>query len=212
MAANWTLYGIWLSGPTYKVALALSLAGEAFDFVHTTPRGDAKLPAYISNINGFGQVPALTDTRSGQTYRQSPSILEVIADATGKLGGKTALERVRMREWMYWDLDRLALPIYRMRGQRIGVRMMGQSTAEMLFAEGNVALKVLDDHLAGRDWMVGDAVSIADVDIYGVLDFAAAGGFATDDFPAVAAFMTRVQALPGFGFPAGLIPKASRVV
>ncbi|MFZ1772578.1 MAG: glutathione S-transferase, partial [Rhizobiaceae bacterium] len=148
----------------------------------------------------------------GQTYRQSPSILEVIADATGKLGGKTPLERVRMREWLYWDLDRLALPIYRMRGQRIGVRMMGQSVAEMLFAEGNVALKVLDDHLAGRDWMVGDALSIADVDIYCVLDFAAAGGFATDDFPAVAAFMTRVQALPGFGFPADIIPKSSRTV
>lgn len=210
MTANWTLYGIWLSGPTYKVALALSLAGEAFDFVHTTPRGDAKLPDYIRNINGFGQIPALTDKRSGDTYRQSPSILEVIADATGKLGGRSALERVRMREWMYWDLDRLALPIYRMRGQRIGVRMMGQPTVEMLFAEGLAALNVLDDHLAGRDWMVGGGVSIADVAIYGVLDFAAAGGFVTDDFPAVAAFMTRMQALPGFGHPADLIPKASR--
>ena len=211
MTANWTLYGIWQSGPTYKAALALALSGEAFDFVLTTPRGDAKLPEYMKNINGFGQVPALTDKRTGETYRQSPAILEVIADATGKLGGKTAVERSRMREWMYWDLDRLALPIYRMRGQRIGVRQHAQPIAEMLYAEGNIALKVLDDHLAGREWLVGGAVSIADIDIYGVLVLAPAGGFEIARYPNVAAFMARMQALPGFGSPAEIIPAASRM-
>ncbi|MBK8458138.1 MAG: glutathione S-transferase family protein [Phyllobacteriaceae bacterium] len=111
---------------------------------------------------------------------------------------------------MYWDFDRLAPPIYRLRGQRIGVRQMNQATAEMYYAEGLAALGVLEQALAGRDWLVGDGPTIADIDVYGVLDYAEAGGFDVAPFANVAAFMKRAQALPGFGRPLDLIPKENR--
>lgn len=209
MAAPWTLHGIWASGPTYKVALMLSMTATPHDFVVVTPRGTAKEPPYLA-INPFGQVPALVDNLSGRAWRQSASILEILAERTGRFGGTGAEERCRMREWMYWDFDRLAPPIYRLRGQRIGVRQMNQATAEMYYAEGLAALGVLEQALADRDWLVGDAPSIADIDVYGVLDYAEAGGFELARFPRVAAYARRVQALPGFGRPTDLIPKESR--
>lgn len=209
MPAQWTLYGSPLSGPTYKVALMLSLAGEAYDFVLTRPRVEAKQPDYL-RLNAFGQVPALVDNLSGRAWRQSASILEILAERTGRFGGWNAEERCRMREWMYWDFDRLAPPLYRLRAQRIGVRQMHQATAEMYYAEGLVALGVLDEALAGGDWLVGSAPSIADIDIYGVLDYAGAGGFDLDAFPRVAAYARRIRALPGFGRPDALIPANSR--
>ena len=211
MAAAFTLYGVNFSGPTYKAALGLSLMEVPFDFVATFPRGNSKEPAYLK-LNPLGQVPGLLDNKTGRFYRQAPSILEVLADRTGKYGGQSAEERVEMREWMYWDLDRLAPPLYRMRGQRLGFRQFGQIVAEMYNSEGLAALKALEDHFAEHKWLVGRRSSIADIDIYAVLEFAAAGGFEIRDFPNVEAYMRRFQDLKSFGRPADVIPKDSRKV
>jgi glutathione S-transferase len=209
MPAPFTLYGVNFSGPTYKAALGLTLMEVPFDFVATTPRGDAKTPAFLK-LNAFGQVPCLVDKKTGRAFRQAPSILEVLADRSGKYGGQSAEERVEMREWMYWDLDRLAPPLYRMRGQRLGFRQFGQSVAEMYNAEGLASLQALEDHLGDHKWLVGRRASIADIDVYGVLEFAAPGGFNFADFPNVEAYMRRFQDLKGFGHPADIIPPESR--
>jgi glutathione S-transferase len=209
MATRYTLYGIWLSGPAYKIGLALSLAGEKFDYVHTHPREDAKKPEYLAK-GRFGQVPLLVDHSNGRNLVQSAAILDYLADATGKFGGASSEERQLCREWMYWEFDRLAAPIFRMRGQRLGLRSITQATAEMYVTEGNMALKVLDDHLNGREWIVGKGVTIADIDIYGVVDYAPAGGYNLANYPNVAAWITRMKALPGFGTPDQIMPKASK--
>ena len=209
MAASLTLYGINFSGPTYKAALALALMGESFDFVATTPRGDAKKPDYLT-LNPLGQIPVVRDNKTNRVYRQSPAILEMLADRSGKFGGQSAEERVEMREWMYWDLDRLAPPIYRLRGQRLGFRQFGQVVAEMYYGEALAALKVLEDHFAEHKWLVGRRASIADIDIYGVMEYAEAGGLEIKDFPNIEAYMRRFQDLKGFGHPRDLIPKESR--
>jgi glutathione S-transferase len=209
MAAAFTLYGVNFSGPTYKAALGLSLMEVPFDFVMTGPRTEAKQPPYLK-LNPLGQIPSLVDNRTGRVCRQAPSILEMLADRTGKYGGQSAEERIEMREWMYWDLDRLAPPLFRMRGQRLGFRQFGQIIAEMYNLEGLAALKVLEDHFAEHKWLVGRRASIADIDVYGVLEFAGAGGFDIRDFPNVEAYMRRFQDLKGFGHPADVIPKESR--
>jgi glutathione S-transferase len=209
MTARFELSGIWLSGPTYKVGLMLALCGQRFDYVHVTPRGDAKTPAFMARQR-YGQVPLLVDREAGFNLCQSASILEHLADALGQFGGATPAERIQAREWMFWDFDRLAAPIYRLRGQRLGFRSLHQATAEALYAEGVAALKVLDDHLAGRTWLVGDGATIADIDIYGVVAYAEAGGYRLADFPAVQAWMKAVEALPGFGAPEQILPKATQ--
>lgn len=209
MTTRYTLYGIWLSGPAYKVGLALSLAGEKFDYVHTHPREDAKKPEFLAK-GRFGQVPLLVDHANGRNLVQSAAILDYLADATGKFGGASAEERQTCREWMYWEFDRLAAPVFRMRGQRLGMRSINQATAEMYSADGNAALKVLDDHLKGRDWIVGDGITIADIDIYGVIDYAPVGGYDLGAYPGISAWVARVKALPGFGTPDQILPKSSR--
>jgi glutathione S-transferase len=208
MQAPFTLYGVDFSPPTYKVALALSLMGEAFDFVVTTPRGDAKKPEYLK-MNALGQVPILIDMKTKRIFRQSPSILEMLADRTGKFGGQSAEERIEMREWMYWDLDRLAPPVLRTRRHRRGFMSYSQPIAEMYHVEALAGLKVLEDHFVEHKWLVGRRASIADVDIYGVLEFAEEGGFEIRDFPNIEAYMRRFQDLKGFGRAIDLIPKES---
>ena len=77
-----TLYGIWLSGPTYKAGLALSLMGQPFAYKHVDLRAGAhKQPDYLA-INRFGQVPALVD--GDLKLCQSGPILLYLADKFGR--------------------------------------------------------------------------------------------------------------------------------
>ena len=163
MPARFELHGIAFSGPTYKVGLTLSVAGEPFDYIHVNMMaGEHKQPAYLSKQR-YGQVPLLIDRNNGRHLCQSAAIMEYLADMTGKFGGSNLDERLQVREWMYWDFDRLASNVYRARGIKLGIRPAGPEVLEFSMAGGNAALKVLDEHLAGRNWLVGEGVTIADI-------------------------------------------------
>ena len=209
MPARFTLHGAFLSGPTYKVGLFLRLAGEPFDYVHVNLAAGEHKGAEYRAQQRYGQVPLLVDNRNGRRLCQSAAILEYLADVTGRFGGADLDERIRAREWMYWDFDRLAAPIYRSRGFKLGFRQGTPEVVEMYANEGKGSLKVLDDHLAGRSWIVGEGLTIADIDLYGVVAYAAEGGFDLDDFGHVAAWAKRIEALPGFQ-PAGFLPKETK--
>ncbi len=210
MPARFALYGFFRSGPTYKVALALSLSGEPYDYISVALRdGEHKKPDFLAR-NRFGQVPALEDRSNGMMLCQSAAILDYIADKTGKLGGATLEERIRAREWCLWDFDRLALNIYRPRAVKLGIRQMDPAVVTQYETEGRVALQVLEDWLKGRSWLVGDHPTFADVDIYGVVVYAPDGGYDLAAYPHLSQWMKRLEALPGFGTREALLPQESR--
>jgi glutathione S-transferase len=210
MPARYTLHGSFRSGPTYKVGLMLALSGEPFDYVHVNMReGEHKQPAYLAKQR-FGQVPLLVDNENGRHLCQSAAILEYLADRIGKFGGANLDERLRAREWMFWDFDRLAPHVYRPRAVRAGFRQLDPAIVAQHETEGKAALNVLDDHLAGRSWLVGDAATIADIDVYGVVAYAREGGYDLGASPNLSAWMRRVEALPGFATPEQLLPKETR--
>ncbi len=210
MPARYELQGFWRSGPTYKVGLMLALCGEPFDYTQVSlMAGEHKKPEFLAKQR-FGQVPLLIDKGSGRNLCQSASILEYLAEHLGKFAGDTPLELVEAREWMFWDFDRLAPNIYRSRAMRLGFRSFPFDTAAMYFNDGNAALKVLDDHLAGRQWLVGSGPTIADIDVYGVIDYAPAGGFDLAKYPNLSAWIARFRALKGFGSPEQILSKESR--
>jgi glutathione S-transferase len=207
MANRFTLHGLWLSGPTYKVALMLSLCGEPFDYVHVDLRaGEHKRPDFLEK-NRYGQVPCLTDGQA--SFCQSASILQYLAETLGKFDGDTAQERARIREWMYWDFDRLAPAIYRSRAYRAGFRQADDAVKTMYADEGKAALTLLDTELGKSAWLVGAHPTIADIDVYGVVHYLADGGFDLAEYYNIAAWKKRLEALPGFGMPDQLMPQAT---
>jgi glutathione S-transferase len=208
MPTRFELHGITFSGPTYKVALMLSLTAEQFDYVHINMmEGEHKQPAHLTKQR-YGQVPLLVDRSNGRQLCQSAAILEYLADILGKFGGATLEERLQVREWLYWDFDRLAPAIYRPRAIRKGFRKGGPEILDMYAADAGSALKTLERHLAGKNWIVGEGVTIADIDIYGVVTYAADAAVDLAPFGNVTAWMKRVEALPGFSAP-GFLPQES---
>ena len=149
-----TLYGIWLSGPTYKAGLALSLMGQPFTYKHVDLRAGAhKQPEYLA-INRFGQVPALVD--GDLKLCQSGSILLYLADKFGKMGGKTPEEKARVREWLFWEFDRLAPNVYRPRAMKRGFMKLDDNLYQLYSGLAGDALKVLDAALAKSPFLVGN--------------------------------------------------------
>ena len=210
MSARFTLHGIWLSGPTYKVGLMLALAGEAFDYVHVDLlQGEHKALPFAARQR-YGQVPLLVDNAAGRHLCQSAAILEYLADTLGRLGGATLDERLHAREWLYWDFDRLAPAIYRTRGIRRGFRKASDEVLDMYQGEAKAALAVLDGHLAGRSWTVGEGPTIADVDLYGTVAYAAEGGNDLEPYANVRAWLSRMETLPGFRGTGDLLPRETR--
>ena len=82
-----------------------------------------------------------------------------------------------------------------------------QTIVDYFRPPAEAALDFVDKSLAGREWLVGDNCSIADLGCWGRMVFAAEGGMSLDARPNLAAWRDRIMALPGFKLPYDLIPK-----
>ncbi len=203
-----TFYAHPRSGPSYRVGLALALMSEPFVFeIVDLPNGGGQNPEYKTKSR-FGQVPCVQD--GNDTIIQSSAILEYLAEKTGKFGGKTAMERAHINEWMFWDFDRLCPGLFRSRAFKLGFRKADPAVVEAFKQEGEAGLAALESHLKGREWLALGRSTIADISVYAGIHYAADGGFDLSRFPAISAWKGRLEALPGYGKPADVIPAASR--
>lgn len=208
MQNRFTLYGHWLSGPTYKVGLMLSLCGEPFAYTHVNLlEGAHRKPEYLAK-NRYGQVPCLE--ADGVSLCQSSSILQFLAEKLGKFDGKTPVERARVREWLFWSMDRLAPAVYRSRAARAGIAKLEPAVLTLYQEEATRALKTLDRELAKTPWLAVLEPTIADIDVYGVIHFLHDAGFDPTPYPNLAAWIERIKALPGFVAPQDALPKETR--
>jgi glutathione S-transferase len=182
----------------------LTLSGAPFSYAHVNLlRGEHKQPDYLAK-NRFGQVPCLVDGRL--KLCQSAAILEYLADALGKFNGRTAEERFRIREWLFWDFDKLSPAIYRARAIRRGFRQGTADIVAMAETEAKAALATLDAALVGSRFLVGNRPTIADIDCYGAAHYAPDAGIDLAPYPNVTAWMRRMEKLKGFGTPEQVLP------
>ena len=186
----------------------LALCGAPFAYVHVNLReGEHKKPDYLAK-NRFGQVPCLAD---GSAYLcQSAAILEHLADALGQFNGRSAQERARIREWLFWDFDRLAPGIYRTRAIKRGFRPATPDVLAMYEADAKAGLGVLDAALSRSPFLTGPRPTIADVDCYGVARYGPEAGLDLSPYPNVQAWTGRLEKLKRFGAPEDVLPQESR--
>ena len=207
---RFTLHGTMTSGPTYTVGLMLSVCKHPFSYIHVNLReGQHKQPDFLVK-NRYGQVPALRD---GQTfYVQSAAILEHLAESLGKFEGKTPIEKQRIREWLFWQWDKLSVPLFRLRARARGFRQFGDEVRVMYDTEARAALAVLEHELVKSEWVVGKRPSIADIAAYAVVRYAPEANVDLSPYPNLLAWKKRFEALPGFGTPEQILPMESMLL
>jgi glutathione S-transferase len=202
-----TLHGLYLSLPSCKVGLALSMMGVPFEYRHVNlPGGEHKQPDFLAK-NRFGQVPVLE--HGGLSIAQSNAILQYLADTFGKYAGRTPQERVRVAEWLQWDQDRMAS----VGMVRLFAKFFPQTHEEVVkFARARAeqALDTLDRHLGASKFLAGPAPTIADIAVFPWVATAEEGGFDVSRWPNVQSWAERMLALPGAAHPYAIMPKEHR--
>ncbi len=194
------------SGNSYKAALALELSGLDWEPVFVDFFGGAaRTPEYRENVNAMGEAPVLVD--GDVRLSQSGVIQQYITDKTGKFGG-TPEERYEVLRWVLWDNHKLSSQAGMTRFLMNFLPEAHRSADVIAFAQGRLkaAFQVLDAHLAGRDWIVGDAITNADLSCCGYLYYPEPFGFDRAEWPNIDAWLTRLSETPGWKAPYDLMP------
>lgn len=204
MSERLVLHGSFTSSSSYKPMLFLALSGLPFSFrTVNLKNGVQKEPAHLA-INRYGQVPVLQ--HRGLTIVMSNVVLDYLARTTGHFEPKTEQHRWQAREWLSWENDAIT-NVARVRHFARFRPDVSQDIVNFFRPGAEAALDFADKSLAGREWLVGDACSIADIGCWGRMVFAHEGGLSLDSRPNLAAWRDRLKALPGFALPYDLIPK-----
>jgi glutathione S-transferase len=201
-----TLYGSFTSSSSYKPMLFLALSELPFSFRTVNLKiGKQNEPAHLAR-NRYGKVPVLE--HRGLTIVQSNVVLSYLAGATGKFEGKTEQDRWTAREWLDWEADQISNVAKVRHYSRF--RQVDPAVMDYFRPLANAAIGFVDKSLQGREWLVGDAPTIADIGCWGRMVFMAEGGMEIADWPNVEAWSRRLKAMPGFAFPYDLIPSKDR--
>lgn len=198
------LHGSFTSSSSYKPMLFLTLAGLPFSFrTVNLKNGVQKQPAHLA-INRYGQVPVLQ--HRSLTLVMSNVILDYLARTTGHFEGATEQERWRAREWLSWENDAIT-NVARVRHFARFRPDVDRQIVDYFRPGAEAALDCVDKSLAGRQWLVGERCTIADLGCFGRLVFMAEGGMSLDARPNARGWWERIAAMPGFALPYDLIPK-----
>lgn len=200
------LYCFGESGNAYKAALTMELAGLDWEPVFVDFfNGAARSPAFLE-LNEMGEVPVMVD--GDITLSQSGVIQDYVSSKTGKLGGRSAAERREVLRWVFWDNHKLSSQAGMTRFLMNFLPEDKRPGGVIPFMQGRLqaAYKVLNHHLEGRDWIVGDAPTIADIACCGYLYYPEPFGFDRAQWPNIDRWLDGVAALPGWKHPYDLMP------
>ncbi|MEX0366421.1 MAG: glutathione S-transferase family protein [Ruegeria sp.] len=195
------------SGNCYKAALALELSGLDWEPVFVDFfNGQTRTPEYRGEVNEMGEAPVMIDGDFRTT--QSGAIQAYVTEKSGKFGGKSREENYDIFRWVLWDNHKLSS----MAGMtRFLINFLPEEHRNpdvIAFNQGRLkaAYQVLNAHLEGRDWIVGDGVTNADLSCCGYLYYPEPFGFARADGPHIDAWLTRLSEQPGWQHPYDLMP------
>jgi glutathione S-transferase len=192
------VYGMSASGNCHKVRMVLEALGRPYAWTEIdTDSGEKRKPEFLA-MNPNGKVPVL-EIEPGTYLPESNAILWYLADGTPLLPGD-ALLRARVLQWMFFEQyshePYVAVARYLRRFHPDPASQ--RALAESKLAGGYRALEVMEGALAREPFFVGGRYSIADIALFGYTHVADEGGFDLQRFPAVRAWLARVEALPGY--------------
>jgi len=189
------LYQFAVSGNAHKARMLLSFLGLDYEGIAVDGLNKQHKTAEFLAMNPFGQVPVLVD--GDFSLRDSNAILVYLArqygDAHWLPNEPQALAQVMA--WLATSANELAWGPSRLRvhykfGREINVAESEQITANLL--------AILEAQLTANDWLALDHITIADLAIYPYIALAPEGKVDLSPYPAILAWLRRIQALPNY--------------
>ena len=189
--AAMTIYGDSISGNCLKVKFVADRLGIPYDWAETSVlKRETRTPEFLA-LNPAGQVP-LVRFADGNTLAQSNAIMLHLA-WNSDLVPSDAWERAQMFQWLFWEQYSHETAVAVLRFQRFYLKKPEAEIDPALAQKSRQALALMDAHLAGRDYMVGKALSLADVALVAYTRFAHEAGLDLGDWPHVKAWVRRIE-------------------
>ena len=192
------LYTMQRSGNSYKVRLALALLNIPYDAVEIDIlRGESRTPEYLAK-NPSGQIPLLE--AEGRYLAESNAILWYVAAGT-PLSPEQRIERAEALQWMFFEQHALEPNIgaaYFWLALVRGGRELQTHALEDWMERGYAALQVMENHLKTHQYFAAGQLTVADIALYGYTHVADRCDYDLSTFPAIRAWLRRVEATPGF--------------
>jgi glutathione S-transferase len=191
MAMRLRIYGDSISGNCLKVKWTADLMGLSYDWIETSVLASkTRTPAFLA-LNPAGQVPTVVFA-DDRVLAQSNAIILHLAEESPLIPADS-FQRAKMFEWLFWEQysHEPYIAVARFQMRYLGKPV--ESLEPRLVERGLAALQLLEDALTDSDFLVGDAVSLADVALVAYTRCADEGGFDLAGFPAVQAWIGRVE-------------------
>ena len=189
------IYGDRVSGNCLKVKWTAEKLGIAYRWIQTDVRkAETRTPAFLA-MNPAGQVPFVV-LEDGRPLAQSNAIILHLAEGSALIP-VDSYDRARMLEWMFWEQYSHEPYIAVARFQR---HLLGKPADEIdpkLMERGDKALALMQVQLSRTPFLVGTVLSLADVALVAYTRMASDGGFDLGQYPAVRAWVARVEAEMG---------------
>ncbi len=180
-----------------KVRIALAQLRLPYERIPVDIFAGETLTDAFAALNSARTTPVL-QLGDGRYLPESDAILWHLAEGTPLLPGD-AYERAQVLRWLLYEQAELVPAIGGLRFRLLTGRLRPDDAgARQRASAGTVVLRLLDDHLADREFVVGGSYSIADIALYGYTHAARDAGFDLARHPSIEAWIARVEATPRF--------------
>ena len=186
------IYGDTRSGNCLKVKWTADRLGLPYEWTEVDIMlGSTRSPQFLQ-LNPAGQVPTavLVD---GRVLSQSNAIILHLADGSHLIPADP-YDRAKMFEWLFWEQYSHEPAIAVARFQALFLGTPFEKIDARLMERGEAALARLELQLEQTPFLVGAALSLADVALVAYTRVAHEGGFDLGGFAAVRAWIERVEA------------------
>lgn len=198
MSDSVTVYGMKASGNCYKLQLLLEQLGRPYRWVEVnSAAGETRTPEFLVR-NPNGKVPLL-ELADGRRLAESNAILCYLAEGSRFLPSD-AWQRAQALQWMFFEQysHEPYVAVARFISGWLPAGHPRQAELPRLRERGHQALAIMEQHLGTHEFMVDAGYGVADIALYAYTHVAPTGGIELDRYPALRAWLARVEAQPGF--------------
>jgi glutathione S-transferase len=189
--AAMTIFGDSISGNCLKVKFVADRLGLAYDWVETSVlKGETRTPEFLA-MNPAGQVPVVRFADNGP-LAQSNAIILHLAQNTDLIPADP-FERALMYQWMFWEQYSHEPAIAVLRFQKFYLKKTDNEIGPALLAKCGKVLTLMNNHLSGGAYFVGEKLSLADIALLAYTRFSHQADIDLTRYPDVLAWVRRVE-------------------
>ncbi len=192
-----TLYGDSISGNCQKPRWTADYLDIDHDWVEVDIlEGGTQTEEFLA-LNPVGQVP-IARWPDGRVLPQSNAIMLYLAEGSDLIP-EDAFQRAQMNSWLFWEQYSHETSIAVRRFKKHYLKLPDSEIDPQLMVKGRRALGVMEMQLTWTDWLVGEAMTCADIALVAYTRVAHEGGFDLAQFPNVERWVSRVEGALSIG-------------